>query len=78
MQSDYYSHDTSATVVINHGCGHCAIAVQIGRCSDFSEIDFRIRDSSRSGTVVFLVHNVHHGFCSISRSYGHLRPRYVG
>ena len=72
-----YIHDTSAPVVINHGCGHCAIAVKIGRCSDFGKVDFRVRYCSRSGTIILLIHNEYHGFCCICCSNGHLYPEYV-
>ena len=73
---DSHSHNTSAPVTINNGCGHCAIAVDIGRRSIFSDIDVRIRDSSRSGTVTSLVHNEYHGFRCISCDNGELGPRY--
>ena len=41
-RSDYYLHNASTPVVINHGCGHCAIAVCVGRRNDLAEIDFCI------------------------------------
>ena len=75
-QFGYNSHNASAAIVVDHRCRHCAIAVQVRRCSDLSKIDFRIRDGSRSGTVVLLVYNEYHGFCCISRGKVHLRPSY--
>ena len=77
-QSDINSHDTSAAIVINHGCDLCAKAIYISRHQNFPRINIRIGDGGRSSAVAFFVHDENYGFCYIGFGNVHSKPTEIG
>ena len=75
-RSNCYSHSPRASIIISHGCGDCAIAVQVGGFSGIPEADFRIQDRGRSGKIGSLIHNNDHRGCRMSRGNASLKPAY--